>query len=141
MRFRLSIFALALLTVSACEGDREATSATPSLSPLPTPAATLAPITVAAEPGRDVALPVHTGKGSAKLPVVPFRGPFELQVSCVGGGSIQTAIGDANRRTMCDGAATGYDIATRISATGLDIGAAPHQHWRVAVMTGHTRVG
>jgi hypothetical protein len=100
----------------------------------------LAPISVRAEPGRVVALPVHTGSGTAHLRLRPFKGPFELMLSCVGGGGATFILGDTSNSIDCQGVAVGNDIETGRVADSLTIQAAPTQRWRVAVLTGHTPI-
>jgi hypothetical protein len=130
-----------MLLVMSCTASHHASStASPSASPSATTAPTLAPISVRAEPGRVVALPVRTGSGTAHLRLRPFKGPFELMVSCVGGGGATFILGDTSNSIDCQGVAVGNDIETGRVADSLTIQAAPTQGWRVAVLTGHTPI-
>ena len=114
------------------------TTASPSPITISTPAPTLAPISVLAEPGRGIALPVHTGSGGAQLRVRPLKGQFELMVSCIGGGSAIFILGDARAHMDCNGALAGYELETGKVADTLRIQANGVQRWRVAVQAGHT---
>ena len=116
-------------------------SSTPSPSTASSAAATLAPISIAAEPGRDIALPVQTGAGGTQLQVRPFKGRFELLLSCIGGGSATFSLGDSSSSIDCNGQLVGNEIETGKVADTLSIHAAGEQHWRVAVQTGHTPIG
>jgi hypothetical protein len=130
-----------MLLVMSCTASQHATSiATSSAGPSATTAPTLAPISVRAEPGRVVALPVRTGSGAAHLRLRRFKGPFELMVSCVGGGGATFIVGDTSNSIDCQGVAVGNDIETGRVADSLTIEAAPAQGWRVAILTGHTPI-
>ena len=115
-------------------------SAAPTLAPISIVAPTLAPISILAEPGRDVALPVHTGSGGVHLQVRPFKGRFELFISCIGGGSATFIIGDSSSSIECNGQMVGNNIETGKVADTLTIQAAAAQSWRVAIETGHTPI-
>ena len=119
------------------------TTASPSPSPITisSPAPTLAPIDILAEPGRDIALQVHTGSGGAQLQVRPLKGQFELMVSCIGGGSAIFILGDSRTQMDCNGALGGYELETEKVADTLRIQATDVRRWRVTVQAGHTPMG
>ena len=149
-KFKLGLIPVLLLVACTSTGQTTSapspsrttfSSAAPTLVPISIVASTLAPISILAESGRDVALPVHTGSDGAHLQVRPFKGRFELLVSCIGGGSATFILGDSSSSIECNGQLVGNEIETGKVADTLTIQAAGTQSWRVAVETGHTPIG
>lgn len=141
---------LALIPASflmACTPTHQTTASSSPSSPapsritFPSAAPTLAPISISAEPGRDIALPVHTGSDGAQLQVRPFKGRFELLLSCIGGGSATFILGDSSSSIECNGQLVGNEVETEKVADTLTVQAAGVQRWRVAVQTGRTPIG
>lgn len=102
------------------------------------PVATLPPFD--SDATRRVLLPRRDGRGGEVVSLPVFRGDFEIQIGCVGGGQLRFSLYGDQGTVPCDGTSLLDDVQTTGSDATLVVRADGSQHWRILIQAGHTPI-